>query len=294
MPAKSVELSIVILSYNTFETTRNCISSIYRSLSHSALAYEIIVIDNASPDQSGTLLKKEFPAISLIQNTSNLGFAKANNQGVNESSGEYLLLLNSDTIIREDAIEKLLKIYKSRPDIHFLGPKLLNSDLSPQPSAAPFYSLFVVFSALFLKGDYWGLSRSSPDQFTRSDWISGACILTKKSFFDKLHGFDESIFMYMDEVDLLYRAHKLGMNTFFTPDAMVVHFGSGSSKGRTEPILQVYRGFLYFYQKHHSTRELYLLKYMLQLKAHIAYGIGKITQNSYLIKTYEKALKLVG
>ena len=164
--------------------------------------------------------------------------------------------------------------------------------MTPQASSAPFYTLPVVFAALFLKGDHWGASRSSPDKTIKTDWVSGACIMTKKEYFDKIHGFDEGIFMYMDEVDLLYRAQKAGFNTYFYPHAHFIHLGSASSNGKTFPILQVYKGFLYFYKKHYSRTSLILLKIMLQLKALIALMAGYVINSDYLKKTYAEAFKL--
>jgi GT2 family glycosyltransferase len=119
--------------------------------------------------------------------------------------------------------------------------------------------------------------------------VSGACILTKKIYYQKLKGFDRNIFMYMEEVDLLYRAKKLGLYTYFYPKAQVIHFGSASSGGKTFPILQVYRGFIFFYKKHFSLISLFFLHVILKLKAAIAYLIGKIKKDRYLIETYEKA-----
>lgn len=294
MPSKSVELSIIIVSFNTAQITQACVRSIIKSLANTNITYEIIIIDNASNDKTITILNQiSSSCIKIIQNKTNNGFAKANNQGVSVARGSYILLLNSDTVILDNAIGKLLDQYKKNSSVHFLGPKLLNNDLSPQASAAPFYSLPVIFGALFLRGDYWGLTRSSPVKFVKTDWVSGACILTKKEIYQKLNGFDEGIFMYMDEVDLLYRASKHHLNTYFYPQAKVIHLGSGSSKGRTEPILQVYKGFIYFYKKHHSLTQQYLLKNMLKLKAYISVWIGKVINNSYLVKTYEKALEMV-
>ncbi|PIZ67166.1 hypothetical protein COY12_02345, partial [Candidatus Roizmanbacteria bacterium CG_4_10_14_0_2_um_filter_33_96] len=133
----------------------------------------------------------------------------------------------------------------------------------------------------------------SPNKFKRVDWITGACILTKKEIYERLGGFDKNIFMYMEEVDLLYRAKKLGLNTYFYPKSQIIHLGSASSNGRTYPILQVFQGFLFFYKKHYSIFHIFLLRIILKFKALIAYLIGKIKGDRYLIKTYEQAFKLV-
>lgn len=292
------DLSIIIVSYNTKKTTEDCVKSIYQSLKDSNIKYELIVIDNASTDGSFEMLESfaesKPDSFKLIKNKSNLGFARANNLGVKEAMGSYILFLNSDIIVLDNAIEKMFKFYQqNQKTINFLGGKLLNKDMSPQPSAAPFYTLPIVFAALFLKGDYWGLTRSSPSSLTKVDWVSGACILTTKEYFNKINGFDEKIFMYMDEVDLLYRAKMSGMTTYFYPEACFIHLGSASSSGRTYPITQVFSGLIYFYKKHCSKSALFLLKILLKLKLTIAVLIGRITNNRYLIETYEKADQIV-
>lgn len=294
---KTPDLSIIIVSFNTKQITKDCIDSALKSLKNADLSYEMIIVDNESKDGSVEMLKNlvaKVQNLELIQNKTNVGFGKANNQGVKQARGKYVLLLNSDTVVLNDAILKLFEFYKKNEDeVHFVGGKLLNKDRTSQPSAAHFFSLPIIFGALFLKGDYWGLTRSSPTNLRRVDWVSGACILTKKEHFEKLNGFDENIFIYMEEVDLLYRAKKQGYSTYFYPEAQFIHFGSASSGGKTFPILQVYKGFLFFYRKHRSSSALFWLRFMLKLKATVAVLIGRVTKNAYLTETYEKAYQLV-
>jgi GT2 family glycosyltransferase len=294
-----VDLSIIIISYNTKVITESCLKSIFQSLRNSTINYEIIVIDNASTDESKSMLK-EFNRLNssklhIIFNSENVGFAKANNQAVKEAKGEYILFLNSDIVVLNNSIIQLFDYYRQHDHVvNFLGGRLLNKDMSPQSSCGPFYSLPVAFAALFLRGDYWGLTRYSPDKIKEVDWVSGACFITKKEYFKSINGFDENIFMYMDEIDLFYRAKKAGYRVFFYPTAQFIHLGSASSHGRTQPIIQVFKGYTYFYKKHHNNPvSLFLLRFMLQLKARISILIGHITNNNYLIETYEKARKLV-
>lgn len=302
-------LSIIVISYNTKNTTKKCIESIIESLKHNLkIKTEIIVIDNGSKDGSVEMLQNIKYQISKIRNTyqksnitfkiiknkENLGYAKANNLGAKQAEGEYFLFLNSDIEVIGDAIPQVYKFFKrERKLFNFLGGKLLNKDLTSQPSCGPFYTLPVVFSALFLKGDYWGLTRWSPNRIKKVDWVSGACFITKKNYFQKVGGFDENIFMYMEEIDLFYRAKKLGLTVGFYPQAKFIHLGSASSHNRSQPIIQVYRGLLYFYKKHFSSIEIKILKSMLKLKAKIAILIGRILKNQYLIKTYDQALEIV-
>jgi len=303
MTVKKPELSIVIVNFNTRKITHQCIESIFKSFrtykSKDDPRYEIILIDNASVKDDSASYFPTYTAkhsnIVYIANQTNTGFGPANNQGVKAARGEYVFLLNSDTIILKDAVQRLFAFYKKNERTkHFIGPKLFNKDMTPQPSAAPFYSLPVIIGALFLRGDYWGLTRYSPKKMRRVDWVSGAAIMTKKEYFQKVGGFDETIFMYMEEVDLLYRSLKEKMYTFFYPKAKIVHLGSASSNGKTFPILQVYKGFLFFYKKHYSRLSLFLLRFLLRLKAGLAWFLGFVINNHYLKQTYEEAFDVAG
>lgn len=287
-------LSIIMLSYNTKQITIDCLESIFKS--NPKVPFEIILIDNASQDDSPQALREyatHHPEIVFIENKENTGFVKANNQGVKLAKGDYILLLNSDIIVLDTAVDALFTYFTAHEDtIQFLGGKLYNKDMTDQTSCGPFYDLPMMIGWQFLRGDHWGLTRWSPNTVKEVDWITGACILTKKEYFNQVGGFDETIFMYMDEIDLLMRAKKMGYRVFFTPEARFVHLGSASSGGRTYPVLQVYRGIFFLYKKHYPSWQLNMLKYMLQMKALAALAIGKITHNEYLIKTYGEAYKI--
>src|SRR3990167_1449170 len=192
------DLSIIVISYNTIGITKNCLESIMKSLKNSKIKVEIIVVDNGSNDGSIKMLETlSVNELRVIKNKKNLGFGKANNHAVELASSNYILFLNSDIIVLDSAIEELYKFYKQNENmINFLGGKLLNKDMTPQPSCGPFYSLPVIFSALFLRGDYWGLTRYSPKTLKEVDWISGACILSKKQYLNSINGYYETIFMY--------------------------------------------------------------------------------------------------
>ena len=254
---------------------------------------EIFVVDNISTDGTRDMLRTKYPQVRTILNATNVGFGKANNQGIAAARGTYILLLNSDTIVHDDAIGKLYRFARTKPNA-LVGAKLINTDGSDQTSCGPFLTLPVVFAALFLKGDRLGLTRWSPRSVRRVDWVSGACIMAPKSVFLDGLLFDEGIFMYMEEIDLLYRAKEKGYSTYFYPEARITHIGSGSSKDRKKgPVLNIYRGLSYFYGKHYGRTQQVILSVLLKLKAAIAWCIGILTGNEYLKSTYGEAFTMV-
>lgn len=288
-----MDISVIIVSFNTKKLTEDCLDSVVRNLAQSKLSWEIIVIDNMSTDGTREMLKKKFPMVITVLNDENVGFGRANNQGIKMAKGEYILLLNSDTVVLNSAIGKLVSFAKQHPNA-FVGPKLLNLDRSPQTSCGPFFSLPVVFAALFLKGDRLGITRWSPNHVRKVDWISGACILGPKRLFMNGLLFDEGIFMYMEEIDLLYRAKKKGYPTYFYPRSLIVHLGSGSSTNKKKgPVLNIYRGYVYLYSKHYSKVSLAILRFMLRTKAILSWIIGWLTGSAYLKETYAEAYQLV-
>lgn len=294
-----MKLSIIIVNFNTKDLLRDCLNSIIHSipclagrqaLNHPLSSnYEVIVVDNASSDESVKMLKKEFPQVKLIKNKRNLGFSKANNQGINKARGEYILLLNSDTEIVNNALKELVDFAESKNDLGMAGPKLLNPDGRPQPSTAPFYTLPVAFLSLF-GGDRF--LRRSPVKTTPVDWVSGACFLIKKAIIDKIGLLDEKFFMYAEEMEYCFRAKKAGYQVYFYPQAEVIHLGEGSGD-RQKAILGIYQGLIYFYQKHFAPWQLNVLKFLLRTKAALAWLTGILINNHYLKETYAKAFKLV-
>lgn len=288
-----MDLSVVIISFNTKQLTQECLTSTIRSLKESKLSWEIIVVDNISTDGTREMLKKKFPKVITIFNKENVGFGRGNNQGIKMAKGEYILLLNSDTIVLSNAIGKLVSFGRQHPNA-FIGPKLLNPDRSPQSSCGPFFSLPVVFASLFLKGDYIGLTRWSPTRVKKVDWVSGACILAPKRLFMQDLLFDENIFMYMEEIDLLMRAKKKKYPTYFYPRSLIVHLGAASSTNKRKgPVLNIYRGFLYLYGKHGTPFSRFMVRLMLKTKAAIAWTVGLLLGKDLLKETYEEAYRMV-
>jgi|SRR3989338_1563675 len=290
----SVDLSIIIISYNTKDITEKCIRMVMASLNRDPdIKAEIIVLDNNSTDGSVEMLEKLGKEIRLIKSKENLGFARGNNRAVKDATGKYLMFLNSDTEAVENAVPQLYRLFHdNKHGFDAAGGKLLNTDGTLQASAGRFYTLPVAFAALFLKADSWGLSRSSPSRAKEIDWVSGACFIIRKSNFERLGGFDEAIFMYWDEVDFFYRARQKGLTVGFFPEPTFIHHEGASSNSRTQPILNVYTGYRHFYKKHYSPVHLKILRDMLQLKAVLSVVIGKLTGNRYLVETYSQAYEI--
>ncbi len=287
-----MDLSIIIPSYNTKALLERCLTSIYTSLKQTKIDYEVIVVDNASTDGSPQLVSKKFPQVHLVRNKTNAGYGKANNIGIKLAKGNYVLLLNSDIVVQNKAIEALYGFIKDKSNV-FAGGKLLNEDGSPQASCGPFYSLPVVALMLFAKGDHWGATRASPDEVRSIDWVSGACLMGGRSLFLDVGLFDEDIFMYMEEVEFLYRARHRGYETYFYPDARFTHTGAASSGSRKTPVVNIYRGLLYFYKKHRGPLALVLLRVILTSKALAAILVGRMIGRPDLVQTYEEALAIL-
>ena len=286
------DLSIVIISYNTKDLLKKCLSSILASLASSSLNYEVIVVDNGSTDGSQEIIKREFPSVRLMLNKSNLGYGKANNQAAKNAQGQKLLFLNSDIEVIDESIEKLVQFGKQDGFQSIYGGKLFNLDGSPQPSCGYFYTLPITFISLFLKGDQLHLSRSSPTLVKKTEWVSGACLMIGKNKFNTLGGFDEKIFMYMDEVDLCFRARHKGIDIIFYPEAVFTHIGSASSKDKRTSYINLFNGLLYFYKKHWP-QKLVFLKVLLRLKAGLSMGIGYVLRNNSLYNNYRKAWNII-
>lgn len=307
------KLSIIIVNWNTKILLDNCLNSILDSYQLTGISnqkistdnqslitdnpIEIIIVDNGSTDGSVKYLKdlkiKNYK-LKIIYNSDNLGFGKANNQGIKIAQGKYIMLLNSDTIVKPGAIELLVEYLDTHPVTAVVGPKLLNVDGTPQANCGRFPSIIVSFIMLFVeKFALKDLVRYSPKATQVVDWLMGAAFMARHEVFNKIGGLDEEIFMYMEEVEWFYRVNKYGYRVDFFPGAEIVHLGRGSSKsGKKDPIINIYRGLTYFYKKHYSTTDQLILLGMLKLKALFSYTLGIITNNHYLQETYAQAFKV--
>lgn len=233
---QGVELSIIIVNWNSAKFVRQCLKSI--AANPPARPHEIIVVDSGSFDECGVMLTREFPAVQFVQSQQNVGFATGNNLGAKHSRGRFLNFLNPDTEVVPGALDKLLKTLERQPDAGLVGARLLNSDGSLQTSCIQSFPT-VLNQALdsdflyrtFPRSPLWGIAPLHDETSSPSvvEVVSGACIMIKRSVFESVGGFDERYFMYSEDLDLCYRVRQAGFDCLYVPDAQIVHHGGGSS-----------------------------------------------------------------
>jgi len=273
---KNPELSIIIPQYNTKNLLLDCLKSIFEKSKD--LDFEVIVVDNGSSDGSVKAVKVEFPFVKLITNKKNLGYAKANNQGVKKARGEYVLFLNSDTVLLDNAFKKSLSFLQDNRKYSVLGCKLLNKDKTLQPSCGFLPHLWQVFLMMFFLDDLPILGRfinsyqkNNPSFYKnihQVGWATGAFLLVKRKVLDKAGLFDEEFFMYAEEVEWFFRVKKAGFKTCFYPKASIIHLkGKSSLDGFKSAVLGEYKGLLLLYKKHKKPWQRFLLRLMLKLGA---------------------------
>jgi len=252
-----VKLSIVILCWNDLKVITNCLRSIY-SGTHST-EFEIIVSDNGSTDGSIEFLRENFPQIRVIENGTNLRFSKGNNVGIRASNGEYVLILNPDTIIHEGSLDRWIEFANQHPEAGGFGCRVLNADGSYQGCARPFptvwrywiASLYLrplgYISDVFLSDKY---VRWKGDTERLIDWQAGCCLLVRAELLKRLGGFDEQFYYYYEDLDLCRRIWDTGHPIVYTPDVIITHLvGQSVKSSRIAFELDKYRNrYRYFYK----------------------------------------------
>jgi GT2 family glycosyltransferase len=255
-----IDLSIIIVNWNTRNILRDCLESVYTQTK--GISFETIVIDNASADGSAEMVKSSFADVILIENTENKGFAAANNQGIQIARGDYILLLNSDTIVLDNAIEKTLQFARKLKDAAAVGCKILNKDMTLQPNCFMFPSILnMLLSSLYLykifpKSRFFAREQMGfwdRNDIRQVDVVTGCFILVKKTVLDDIGLLDEDYFVYGEETDLCYRFVKRGYKNYFYPNAQIIHLG-GASSSQIKPkmALQLRASILFFFRKHRS------------------------------------------
>jgi GT2 family glycosyltransferase len=299
-----MDVSIVIVNWNTRDIVRNCLCSTYGQTKN--VDFEVIVIDNASMDGSAKMVQTEFPQVNLIKNSNNVGFAAACNQGIAISKGKYVLLLNSDIVILDNAIAKAFTFAETHPEAAVVGCRVLNPDKTVQQTCFMFPSLLNMLLStthlhkLFSSSGFFGreyMTWWDRDDVRQVDCVTGCFMLVRQNAIKDVGTLDERFFMYGEETDWCYRFKKAGWVTLFTPGAEIVHLDCASSKQIADKMFLQLRGSISFFFKKHKTFPEYIMCCILTslffaLRAPV-WGIVTLISNNRRKDAWNKCLVYV-
>jgi GT2 family glycosyltransferase len=274
------DLSVIIVNWNTRELLAQCLRSVYDTAG--PLDCEVFVVDNASGDGSAAMVRQRFPQARLIENTENVGFARANNQALRLAQGRYALLLNSDTRVMPGALREMISFMDAYPEAGAVGARLLNADGSLQPSCHPMLTPWREFwRLLFLERLYhratYDMSCWDINLPRQVEVIKGACLMLRREALAQVGLLDESYFMYTEEVDLCFRLLCADWKVYWLPQAQIVHYGEASSRQEAERMyVQLYRSKTQFYRKTGGEPRARLFKCLVYLAYLPRLGVGYV------------------
>lgn len=278
-----MKLSVVIVNYNVEHFLEQCLHSVFKALKNTTA--EVFVVDNNSVDGSVAMIKEKFPQIILIENKKNTGFSYANNQAIKVAKGEYVLLLNPDTVVEEDTFEKVIAFMDAHPEGGGLGVKMIDGKGVflpeskrglPTPAVA-FYKIFGL-SKLFPKSKTFGkyhLGYLDKDQTHEIEILSGAFMLLRKSVLDKIGLLDETFFMYGEDIDLSYRIILGGYTNYYFPETRIIHYkGESTKKSSVNYVFVFYRAMVIFAEKHFSQNNAKLFSALINFAIYLRAGLA--------------------
>ena len=256
-------LSIVLVCWNNKAYLDPCLESLYETGMKNS--FDITVVDNGSSDGSQQMLAEKYPEVMIIQNTENVGLGKASNQGIEATSGKYVLLLNNDTIVNGSSFDTMVNFLDQNPKTGAVGGKIFNSDGTVQSCYNSFSTLkeeFLISTRLgeLVRTGYPAVVNA--EEIKSVDWISSACLMVRRAALDDVGLLDEEYFIYGDEADLQYRLKKAGWAVHYLPSVTMIHFG-GRSMDRWKRRKMVYRGKILFYAKNYGPLRELILRFLL-------------------------------
>lgn len=278
-----MKLSVVIVNYNVKEELTFCLSSVQRALQD--VEGEVFVVDNHSVDGSCDVVKTLFPWVTLIENAENLGFARANNIAIKKSCGEYVLLLNPDTVVEQDTFSKMLAFMDQHADCGGLGVKMLDGKGQFLPESkrgipTPWVAFCKLFGLqkLFPKSEKcnrYYLSNISQDSVAEVEILAGACMLLRKSVLDEVGLLDETYFLYGEDVDISYRILQAGYRNYYFPETSIIHLkGASTKKLEVKSVHEFYRSMEIFCERHFTEyNRLFLLFVKLGINVRMAFAM---------------------
>ncbi len=251
-----MKLSVIILNYNVRYFLEACIRSVQAAIA--GIDAEIIVIDNNSSDDSCDMIRTTFPDIQLIANTENVGFAKANNQGVKDAKGEYVCILNPDTIVAEDTFTQLLEFAKDKENLGSIGCKLIDGSGAFLPeSKRNIPTPMVSIKKILGRKNAGYYSELNENEIGKVDILVGAFMFMKKSVYEAVAGFDEDYFMYGEDIDLSYKIKKAGFQNYYYGKTSVIHYKGESTLKDKAYANRFYGAMQLFYKKHFKRNLVY-------------------------------------
>ena len=281
------ELSVIIVNHNDRVHLPACLSSLERALS--SLSAEVILVDNQSEDGSPALVKSSFPWVRLIENDRNVGYPRANNIGFRESHGEYVLFLNTDTVVPAAAPASLLAGIKARPQTAAVGPALVHENRRLQVSFGKRVDFFSELCQKLVLNPYFRRALRHSQKPRPVGWLSGACLLARRDAIEAAGLFDETFFFYFEDIDLCRRVSGRGFNLVYLPAVQVSHVGGATTSARRwQSRLEYRRSQLHFYKKHNSRLSIKLLKLYLKLTV---LALGPAIKNNEEKRRYRQGLK---
>ncbi len=282
-----MKLSVIIVNYNVEYFLEQCLNSVIKAIEN--VDAEIFVVDNISVDGSVAMVKSKFPSVILIENKENVGFSRANNQALRIAKGEYVLLLNPDTVVEEDTFTKVCDFMDAHPEAGGLGVKMIDGKGNflpeskrglPTPSVA-FYKIFGL-SALFPKSKTFGkyhLGYLSKEETHEIEILSGAFMLMRKSTLDKVGLLDEDFFMYGEDIDLSYRIIKGGFKNFYYPKTSIIHYkGESTKKSSVNYVFVFYNAMIIFAKKHFSEKNAKTFSFLINLAIYLRASVAIINR----------------
>ncbi|MFV0599537.1 MAG: glycosyltransferase [Bacteroidales bacterium] len=289
-----MKLSIVIVNYNVAYFLEHCLYSVRNALK--GIEAEIFVVDNNSVDNSIAMLKEKFPEVILIANKDNVGFSRANNQAIRISKGEYVLILNPDTVVEEDTFAKCISFMDSHKDCGALGVKMIDGSgkflkeskrgfPSPWTSFCKMSGLTSLFPHSKKYANYY-MGHLSEDEVNEVDILAGAYMIMRKECLDKVGLLDEDYFMYGEDIDLSYRITKGGYKNYYFPKARIIHYkGESTKKASMNYVYTFYNAMVIFAQKHLTKKQTKLFSTLIKLAIWLRAGFAfcsRIFKNSLL------------
>jgi hypothetical protein len=261
-----LDLSIVIVNWNAGKFLDRCLASIYKNLSRPA--FEVIVVDNNSSDDSVKMVKEKYPQVELIENEMNCGFARANNQAIEKSRARYVLILGSDTTVFPGTIEKLIEFMDGRKEVGAVSPRILNLDGSVQSLGRDLPNLTNTFLQYFLPYKFYRIVqnflRKKNEEIFEVDGLSGSAMLIKKETLLSVGLFDEQMPLYAEDIDLCYRIKKAGWNMWCCPNVSITHMGGGSTGlVPIESKVKAYQAPYVYFSKHYGGKTALLVRTMI-------------------------------